>query len=173
MKKMIRPVAFALVTLFSAQLLTSCFGKFALVKTLYKFNDGLGGKDLAGRFIKSIVFWVLIIVPVYQFASFIDIIFLNLIEFWTGSNLISMKEGESETQFVAYGGREFQLTATKGKMSIIELSGKNTGKETVLYFNTDNSVSILNGNKMVKIAEYKSAPADFATVKTGIVVANN
>ncbi len=173
MKKMIRPVAFALVTLFSAQLLTSCFGKFALVNMLYKFNAGIGGKDMGGKVIRSIALWVLIIIPVYEILAFVDFIIINLIEFWAGSNPIAMKEGESETQLITYAGREFQLTATKGKMSITELSGKNKGKQTVLYFNSDNSVSILNNDKMVKIADYKSTPVDFASVETGFVIANN
>jgi hypothetical protein len=144
MKKLIRPIAFTLVVLFSGQLLTSCFGKFALVNKLYDFNNGLGGKDLAGRFIKTLVFWVMIIIPVYEIGGLIDIIILNLVEFWTGSNILSMKEGESEIQFLTYAGREFQLTGTKGKMSIKELSGKNVGKEIVLYFTNDNTIAILN-----------------------------
>ncbi|MFN0048958.1 MAG: DUF3332 family protein [Cytophagales bacterium] len=173
MKKFIRPIAFTLVALFSAQLLTSCFGKFALVNKLYDFNNGLGGKDLAGRFIKTLVFWVMTIIPIYGIAAFIDIIILNLIEFWTGSNILSMKEGESETQFLTYAGREFQLTGTKGKMSIKELSGKNAGKETVLYFNNDNTIVILNEGKMVKVADYNVSNATFASFETGIVVAGN
>lgn len=172
MKKFTRPVALALLTLFSAQLLTSCFGKFALVRMLYQFNDGLGGKDLGGRFIKSIVMWVMLILPIYSIASFIDIIILNLIEFWTGSNPIAMKEGESETQMITYAGREFQLTATKGQMEIVELSGKNKGKTTVLHF-SNNAISVVNNGQMVKIADYQAAPATFATAETGFVLANN
>jgi len=162
MKKIIRPVAFALVALFSMQLLTSCFGKFALTRKLYTFNDGIAGKDLGGKFIKSVVFWVLFVIPVYQLAALVDFIVLNLIEFWSGSNPIAMKEGESETQFITYAGRKYQLTATKGKMTIAELSGKNQGKETVLYFGNDNSISVMNQGKMVKIALFDSSFNNFA-----------
>lgn len=128
---------------------------------------------MGGKFIKSLVFWVLLVIPVYEVAGFIDFIILNLIEFWIGTNPLAMKDGESETQFITFAGRDFQLTGSKGKMTVKELSGKNAGKETVLYFNTDNTISVLNAGKMVKVADYTAAAATFATAESGFVLQGN
>lgn len=163
MKKFFRPIAFALLTLFSAQLLTSCFGKFALVNLVYKFNGNLAGKDMTGKLVKSLVMWVLIIVPVYQIAGIVDIIILNLIEFWSGTNPIAMKEGEKETQLLTFAGREFQLTGTKGKISVLELSGTNKGKETVLYFDNANTISVMSKGEKVKVADFIPTEYNFAS----------
>lgn len=170
MKKHTRTIAVALVTLFSAQLLSSCFGKFALVRMLYKFNDGLAGDNIGGRFIKTLVFYVLNIIPVYGIAGLVDFWILNLIEFWTGKNILAMNEGEVESQLVAYNGKQYLLTGIKGKLTVKDIE---SGKETALYFNTDNTVTVLNNGQMVKVADYSVAPATFASVETGIVVANN
>jgi hypothetical protein len=61
--------------------LTGCFGKFALTRKVYNFNAEIGDK-----FLRSIVLWVFIVLPVYSIAAFIDFIAFNLIEFWTGNN---------------------------------------------------------------------------------------
>ncbi len=71
---------------------TGCFGSFTLVKKVYEFNDGASDN----KFVKTLLFYVLNIVPVYGIAGFLDLIIFNLLEFWTGSNPIAMNEGEFE-----------------------------------------------------------------------------
>lgn len=173
MKKFTKSVALVVLTLFSLQFFAGCFGKFALINKVYDFNAGIGGKDLGGRFVRTVIFWAMLIIPVYEIAGLVDSIILNLVEFWTGSNPIAMKAGESETQYATIKGREFQMTATKGKLSIVELTGKNKGKETVLNFNADNSIMTYNNGKMIKIAEYKAEEATYASAQTGFVLASN
>ncbi|NUM50815.1 MAG: DUF3332 domain-containing protein [Flavobacteriales bacterium] len=108
---------------------TGCFGRFALVKKVYEFNDSVGGKDLGGRFVKQLLYMVMIIVPVYELAGLIDSIILNLIEFWTGSNPIAMAEGEQEIQLVRKDNELYKLTATKNQMHVKQLQGANAGQE--------------------------------------------
>lgn len=47
----------------------------------------------------GIIFLVFCAIRVYSFAVFVDAVILNLIEFWTGSNPISMNEGDIEIQY--------------------------------------------------------------------------
>ena len=67
-----------------ASFTTGCFGKFALTRKLYSWNDDLGNK-----FVKTIVLWAFMIVPVYEIFGFADFIILNTVEFWTGSNPVA------------------------------------------------------------------------------------
>ncbi|MDX2195735.1 MAG: DUF3332 family protein [Cytophagales bacterium] len=168
MKKIIKPIAIALIAIFSMQMLTSCFGKFALTRIIYKFNDGLGGNDIGGRFIKTIVMWVMLIIPVYGIGSFIDIIILNLIEFWTGKNPLAMKAGESDTQFVTFKGNSYKMVATQGQMIVTILDGKNAGKSQTLYFNQDHTISILHEGQQVKVAQFAYNDYTMASINTSL-----
>ncbi|MBP8878130.1 MAG: DUF3332 family protein, partial [Flavobacteriales bacterium] len=98
--KIIRKTAllFAMSTLVITQ--TGCFGEFALVRKVYEWNDNLSDS----KFVKTLVFYVLNIIPVYGIASFIDVVILNLIEFWSGSNPLSMNEGDYEMQMATMKG---------------------------------------------------------------------
>lgn len=84
-----------------------------------------------------------------------------------------MKEGQSEVQFVTYNGRDFQMTATKGKLTIVEVNSKKKNKETVLYFNNYNSICALNHGKMIKVADYQVETTNFASNDTGFLIASN
>ena len=107
-----------------------CYGSFKLTSKLYDWNGGLGDK-----WIQSLVFWGLVIIPVYEIAAFVDFVILNLIEFWTGSNPVSMKEGEKEMQIVQKGGITYRMEATKNQFTITQLSGKNKGTVETLVYN--------------------------------------
>ena len=65
-------------------LFSSCIGSFGLWNKLKDWNQGLGNK-----FVNEIVFLAFHIVPVYQVAYLADIIVLNSIEFWSGSNPVA------------------------------------------------------------------------------------
>lgn len=67
-----------------ASLTTGCFGKFALTRKLYGWNDSFGNK-----FVKEIVMWGMWIIPAYELLFLGDFIVLNTIEFWTGSNPVA------------------------------------------------------------------------------------
>ncbi len=131
--KKFKIVTLAAVLASTSILFTSCFGKFALTGKVYEFNKGLGNK-----WIQSIVLWAMLIIPVYEFAAFIDFLILNLVEFWTGSNPIAMNEGDMERQIVEKNGNKYQLTATKNNMNIVQLTGKEAGKTVDLAYNENN-----------------------------------
>ncbi len=65
-----------------------CYGSFQLINKVYKFNGGLGSK-----FVNELGFLVMVIVPVYGVAGFVDAVVLNTIEFWTGTNPMAQNNG--------------------------------------------------------------------------------
>ncbi len=149
MKTLKQITLISLITIFGVTQ-TGCFGKFALVRKLYTWNDSLGNK-----FAKSAVLWVFIIIPVYSIATFIDFVILNLIEFWTGSNPIAMKPGEKETQVVAWRGEKYQITATQNRFHIEQLSGVDKGKITeLLYRKEDKSWNAIAGCQDIKLVSF-------------------
>lgn len=64
-----------------------CHGSFGLLKTLDRAVSSIGNK-----WVRWIVFLVLVIIPVYGIAIFVDAIVLNSIEFWTGNKVMSYNE---------------------------------------------------------------------------------
>ena len=63
---------------------TGCIGRFALSGKVRAFNLATT-EDRWGR---EILFVCLYVIPVYPFAGTIDMIIINSIEFWTGTNPI-------------------------------------------------------------------------------------
>ena len=127
--KTIRKTAllFAMSSLVITQ--TGCFGEFALVRKVYSWNEGLDSK-----FVRTLVFYALNIIPVYGIAGFIDFAILNLIEFWSGSNPVSMNEGDYEMQLVTVKGVKYRIEATKDTFTTTQLSGEKTGEVRIMKF---------------------------------------
>lgn len=65
---------------------SACFGSFNVTRKLYGWNKGVSEE----KFVRELVFLGLIVVPVYGIAGFIDAIVTNSIEFWTGTNPVTM-----------------------------------------------------------------------------------
>lgn len=133
--KNMRTYALSALIIWVGLLQTNCFGKFALTRKLYTWNDSLGN-----NFVKTLVMYVLFFIPVYAVVGIIDIILLNLIEFWSGSNPISMNEGDMEKQLVMKNGLAYEITATKNKFTITQLDGEEAGKEVELCYNPENQI---------------------------------
>ena len=101
-----RIVAMLLVIAMVA-LLMSCYGKFPLTKSVYKFN----GEVSEDKWVKTLVFWGFLILPVYGIAMIGDAIIFNLVEFWTGKEL---KVGQT----VEKNGMEYTLTPSEDGKSL-------------------------------------------------------
>lgn len=130
MKKLISSALIGVTLMYST---TSCIGSFKLTNKVFEWNKSVGEK-----FVNELVFLGLVILPVYGLSLFIDGIILNSIEFWSGSNPVSMKEGEKEIQYVKNeSGDLMKITATKNKFSVEAVDGKNAGKVEVLEFSPE------------------------------------
>lgn len=68
----------------SSLLFSSCIGSFGLSNKLLDWN-----KNLDSKFVNELVFIAFCIIPVYEVAGLADILVLNSIEFWSGSNPVA------------------------------------------------------------------------------------
>jgi hypothetical protein len=70
----------------------SCYGHFPLTKAVYRLNADV----TYNKVLRSLLFWGLVIVPVYGVSMLGDAIVFNLIEFWTGNILYVGIENKDE-----------------------------------------------------------------------------
>lgn len=139
---------------------TGCFGSFASVKKVYEFND----RETDNKFVKTLLFYVLNIIPVYWIAGFLDVVIFNLLVFWTGSNPIAMNEGEFEEQLMTFKGETYKLTATKNQMKFQKLTPE--GLEdlgSMLFSEEESSWSFAKEGELVELMTIKENEVDFNT----------
>lgn len=142
MKNVKQTIALLLV----AVVMNGCYGSFKLTRSLWDWNGTVGDK-----FVNELVFLAFNIVPVYGVAAFADALVLNSIEFWSGNNPMSMKDGEKEQKTVEIDGKEYRLTAEKNKMTVEDL--KDSKAKTEMIFNEDdNCWYLVKGKKLQKLA---------------------
>ncbi len=92
-------------------LFSSCVGSFSLFNRLCTWNQGVSNK-----FVNELVFLALNIVPAYGVCYLADILVINSIEFWTGSNPmadvgnIKSVQGENGTYMVKTTEKGYSIT---------------------------------------------------------------
>ena len=73
---------------------SGCFGPFNLTKNVYYWNSGIKGSgEVNEKWMKEIVFFGMIVIPVYMFSALLDAFVFNAIQFWSGSNPIKVTNG--------------------------------------------------------------------------------
>ena len=80
MKKTCLSVALVLA-LGGSMLFSSCIGKFALTNQVLSWNKQIGSK-----FVNELVFFAFWVLPVYEVTTVADLLIINSIEFWSGTN---------------------------------------------------------------------------------------
>lgn len=102
-------------------LFSSCIGSFALWNNIKDWNNTVGNK-----FVNELIFIAFNIVPVYPIAAVADMLVINSIEFWSGSNPVASigetkeVEGENGTYLVTTNKEGY--TIEKEGQSSVELS---------------------------------------------------
>ena len=158
MKKSLKLTALLLA---ATILFTSCIGSFRLSGKVLAWNKGVGDK-----WVNELVFLALNIVPVYPIASFVDILVLNSIEFWTGTNPVA-EEGATKTIKNAQG-EAVQVTVTEngytlsnGEAAVNLVYNENeqawsaeaNGQSANLVkLNDDNTASLYVGEEVVAVS---------------------
>lgn len=98
-----------LATVASSLTLSSCIGSFSLTRQVIDWNNQVGSK-----FINEVVFFALWIVPVYEVTFLCDILVINSIEFWSGSNPLTAStkviDSEQGRYLVACDGHDYTVT---------------------------------------------------------------
>lgn len=74
----------AATTLAGSVLFSSCIGSFGLTNKLLDWN-----RNIDSKFVNELVFIAFWIVPVYEISAMADVLVLNSIEFWSGSNPVA------------------------------------------------------------------------------------
>ena len=62
-----------------------CYGTFPLTRKIYEFNGDISHD----KTIQSVTFWAFVIIPVYGVGMLADAVIFNLVEFWTGDQVLS------------------------------------------------------------------------------------
>ncbi len=152
MNNLFKKIVVLMLVATMAVMSVGCYGSFNLTKKVYNWNGSLGNK-----WVVELVFLACYVVPVYSIAGFIDVVILNSIEFWTGSNpvastissedgtTVSFNEGTKQMQ-ISYGGKSFTLSLEEGKSVVKDAEGN------VLAYavkNADGGMNILDANGTV------------------------
>lgn len=106
-KTMIRRIIAAIVMGSFLTATTACFGPFNLTRNVYHWNSGIKGSgEVSDKWMKEFVFFGMIIIPVYMFATLLDAFVFNSIQFWTGDNPVKGTDagGDGATRVVRLGG---------------------------------------------------------------------
>ena len=111
MKKRILTRVLAIVLCGSMLTMTSCIGSFSLTNRLLGWNQHVGNK-----FVNELVFFAFWILPVYEVSCLADLLVLNSIEFWSGSN--PMAKGDkiiegNDGKYLVTSTRTLRLGATQ------------------------------------------------------------
>lgn len=103
---------------------TSCIGSFGLTNRVMDWNKHIGSK-----FVNELVFLAFWILPVYEITALADVLVINSIEFWSGTNPMEASVKAIDTDHGRY------LVACDGKGYTITHEGR--GEEVRLDFDVD------------------------------------
>ena len=89
---------------------SSCIGSFGLTNKLLSWNKQVGSK-----FVNELVFVAFWILPVYEVSGLADILVINSIEFWSGSNPVAQGrtviDGQDGRYLVDCDGKGYTITS--------------------------------------------------------------
>lgn len=137
MKKSVITVV-TVLTLCSSMLFTSCIGSFKLTNKLLSWNN-----NISNKFVNELVFVAFWILPVYEVSGLADLLVINSIEFWSGSNPVAQGkkyiDGKDGRYLVECDGKGYTITS------------ENDGSVVRLDFNEDTREwsTDINGEKVV------------------------
>ena len=80
----------------SLPLLVGCYGGFPATRTVYEFN----GRVTDNRVVHSLLMWGMIIIPVYEIATLVDVFGLNVLEAVTRDPIIVRAMDEEGIEWV-------------------------------------------------------------------------
>jgi len=132
--------------------MTGCFGKFVLTRKLYNWSAGIGGDNLGGRFVRQLVFMAVCYVPILAACEFADLLILNLIEFWIGSNPLAMNEGEMEIRYATAEGKDYEIVTTQNRYDISEV-GNPENAIAFVFIPEESAWYMQSGDVSYKITE--------------------
>lgn len=134
----------AVTALASSLLFSSCIGSFGLSNKLLDWN-----RNIDSKFVNELVFVAFWIVPVYEVSMLADILVLNSIEFWSGSNPVADtgKVKKVETKDGTY--------AIKTQENGYQIQKEGEDKKVNLVFNeAEQSWNVEANGEMTKLLKF-------------------
>lgn len=161
-----------LIMLLFSFLSWNCFGRFAIIRKLYKFVDGISVSDTSPMFnkvVKSAIAWLVYVFPfIGGLAFFADFCVINLIEFWTDENPIDGKDDSS-----------FKKNIKKTEEASSKLPAIQSGK-TIVFESAENGLKLYisksdDGNELRFRSAYQNSTREIVAFKNepGILYTNN
>ncbi len=95
---------------------SSCIGSFSLSNRLLSWNLTVGNK-----FLNELVFFAFWVLPVYEVCGLADVLVLNSIEFWSGSNPIA-----AGTKIIEGNDGKYMVTSDSKGYDIVSLTDGST-----------------------------------------------
>ena len=127
----------------SSVLLSGCLGQNALFNKVQDWNASATDEKFINQGI-SFAFWF---IPVYGLTLFADVVVLNSVEFWTGTNPVSGKSakvaGTSETVTDGMGNTAILTYNADGTVSVVANTGSSEERYTL----------VRRGDQLVKLQE--------------------
>jgi len=147
MKKWMLTMGLAGLVLCGTLPLQGCYGSFALTKKMYAWNG-----TLPNKWVKSLVVFFGGEI-VYGLSATVDVVVLNLIEFWTGSNPLAANETHMDKSY-ADGTRVQADRLPDGRLSVHMTFPSGQERSWVMTREIDGiSATDVQGNWMGKVAQ--------------------
>lgn len=131
-------------TLASSVLFSSCIGSFGLTNKLLDWN-----RNIDSKFVNELVFIAFWIVPVYEISALADVLVLNSIEFWSGSNPVA----DTGTVKTVNGKDGVYTVETKTDGYHIQKEGEEKAIDLV-FDETDKSWSVKADGEATKLLKF-------------------
>lgn len=135
-------ISVAVTALLTASMFTSCIGSFSLTNKLLAWNQ-----QVSNKFVNELVFFAFWVIPVYEVTAVADVLVLNSIEFWSGTNPIaqgrSIIDGKDGKYLVDCDGKGYTITSLNDQ-SVVRLE----------FDSADRSWSVVTDNNSVKFMSF-------------------
>lgn len=154
-----------IITMAASVSLSSCIGSFSLTNKLLSWN-----KNVSNKFVNELIFFGFWIIPVYEVTALADILVLNSIEFWSGSNPVGQGtkviDGKDGRYLVECDGKGYTITS-ENDGSVVRLDfdaadqswsvESNGNSVKLLTFVDDTHVNMLDANGEYRLIELSEA----------------
>ena len=139
---------------------SACYGPFNLTRNIYHWNSEVRGSgEVSEKWMKEIVFFGMIIIPVYMLSALADAFIFNSMQFWTGNNPIKLTRGpDGLIQEVQLGDQNINVFWAKDRRSA-ELTYQQQGQtvKTALIVEDGNGYRLIEaGGESLYVTEQAS-----------------
>ena len=119
-----------------------CTGSFNLTRKVYDFH-----RSQEDKWADELMFLVVVFVPIYSFSTLADAIVFNSIEFWTGENPVTAKNGSS-MKVVGRGNDKATISYNPATDEVTIQTLTQAGQETLIMERSSSNVTAkdLEGN---------------------------